>query len=147
MRKLLLLGIVLSSIYSVSAPTKDKLRAISLSSDQIRGGIYEGQPTTHFEMLGSNGRSASVYKSPDGAFSMGGFEIVIDENTKREHRYENFPRNEFMYFTKGGMKLIDDDGDVVEAGPGEIIFIPKGWTGTRIFTGDEAMQKFSVVYQ
>ena len=68
------------------------------------------------------------------------------EDFEREHRYEQFPRDEYMFFTKGGMRLHGDDDTVVEAGPGEMLFIPKGWCGLRVITGDEQMQKFSVVY-
>lgn len=51
-----------------------------------------------------------------------------------------------MFFTQGGMRLEGDDGTVVEAGPGEMLFIPKGWYGLRIIMGDGLMQKFSIVY-
>lgn len=30
-----------------------------------------------------------------------------------------------MFFSKGGMKLIDDEGNITQANPGEFIFILK----------------------
>lgn len=121
-------------------------RASSYSQDELSGGLYENAPTQFVEMLQSDIRGARGFRSPDGTFSLGGLEIILTEETAREMDYVDFPRNELMYFSAGGMRLIEQDGTVVEAGPGEMLFIPQGWTGKRIITGDDVLQKFSVVY-
>jgi len=98
------------------------------------------------EVLGSTGRTSTAFRSDDDRFVVGGFEVDLVDDFEREHRYDPFPRDEFMFFTKGGMQFHGDDGSVVEAGPGDMLFIPKGWQGRRVITGDGVMQKLAVAY-
>ena len=146
MKKYLLLLIVFATGFGTASILEEGPKALSFTADQITNDIYEGKEYKFLEPLGSKYKGATVFQSSDGQFSMGGFEMIIDENSKLENKYDPFPRNEYMYFTKGGMKLIDENGEVTEAGPGEMLFIPKGWVGTRIITGEDKLQKFSVVY-
>lgn len=121
-------------------------KAFSLTPQEISGDMFAGVAQMAFPMLNSQARSVTLFKTADNAFALGGFEVEIGDGFKREHRYDPFPRNEYMFFTQGGMRFEGDDGTIVEAGPGEMLFIPKGWCGLRIVTGDKQMQKFSVVY-
>ena len=119
-------------------------QAFSLTQAEIGSDIFEGVPPK--AILGSTGRSLRLFESADTVFALGGFEVEIGADFNREHRYDPFPRHEYMFFTKGGMRLEGDDGTVAEAGPGEMLFIPKGWCGLRIITDEGQMQKFSIVY-
>jgi uncharacterized cupin superfamily protein len=130
------------SILSISAYAGDTPQAISLSAADLSGDILKGQPVTQF--FGNDTQFVDVFTSDDKKFSIGMFGMVVEEEANGTTRYENFPIYEFMYFLEGSMKLIDDNGKVTEAGPGEVLFIPKGWTGTRI-TDD--IRKISVVYK
>lgn len=121
--------------------------ALALSAEDVAKGIFEGNEYFYTEFLNNEIRRGPVFYSSDSLFYVGGMDLIMDENTKNEHEYTDFDRYEFMYFTSGGMKLIDKDGNECEAQTEEMIFIPKGWTGTRIFTGDNLMSKFSFVYR
>lgn len=137
----------LSVIFSCfSAFAEEVPKVIEINEAVLNGSLYQGKEPLFFKMLNNKIRSVDVFDAEDKKFAMGMMELVMDENTKVKHRYVNFPRNELMFFIKGGIKLVDDQGNLAEAGPGEMVLIPKGWTGTRIFTGDKVMSKFSVVY-
>jgi len=132
----------LMSIITVHSFAGEAPKAVSISKEQLSGKIFDGLPTSEF--FGNKTQFADVYKSEDGKFSFGVFAMVVDKVENGITRYEDFHSYEFMYFLEGTMKLIDDDGNVAEAGPGEVLFIPKGWTGKRI-TND--IRKISVVYK
>ncbi|MBX2815183.1 MAG: DUF861 domain-containing protein [Saprospiraceae bacterium] len=120
--------------------------ALSFSAEDLSTNLYEGEEFRPMEMLNGKVRGSKPFKSGDEEFALGGFHLLINEETKLAHRYEGFPRHEMMFFTKGGMKLVDDEGQVTEAHPGDFLFIPKGWVGKRLFTGDQEVKKFSAVY-
>jgi|GEM_PF-1376265 len=145
MKQLLIILTIAILTFSMPGIAEDTRRAISIPVDQAADLIYAGKATRYREGLGDV-RGATVHKSEDGKFALGWFELIITDETEREGRYESFPKNEYMYFVKGGMKFIDDEGGVAEAGPGEMLFVPQGWTGTRIITGKDAIHKFSIVY-
>lgn len=117
-------------------------RAISISKDELSGKLLIGQPEREF--LGNKAKFASVYKSQDGKFTIGLFSMTVEVEANGIKRYENFPKDEFMFFLEGTMKLIDDNGIITEAGPGEALLIPKGWSGKRI---TNSIRKISVVYK
>ena len=141
MNKTLPITLLIMCLQSMTVLAGGTPQAISLSADQLSGGILDGEPVTEF--FGNDTQFVNVYASEDKKFSFGVFGMVVEEEANGKTRYENFPKYEFMYFLQGSMKLIDDNGVVTEAGPGEVLFIPKGWTGTRI-TDD--IRKISVVY-
>lgn len=146
MKKILFAIAIFATGFATATMLEETPKAMSFTPSQLTGDIYEGQNYKFIEPMNSQYRGATVFKSEDGQFSMGGFEMKIDENSKLETKYDPFPRNEYMYFTKGGMRLTDENGNITEAGPGEMLFIPKGWRGTRLMTGETMLQKFSVVY-
>lgn len=80
----------------------------------------------------------SLGKSADGTLEAG-----IYESGEAHESYEAYPSDEFMFFIEGHLKLTGADGKVLEAGPQEGVFIPKGWKGRWDST---AYRKYYVVY-
>lgn len=116
-------------------------QAASISKQELSGEIFSDEPTKKFG--GHAAKNVTVFKSPDEMFSVGVFEMTVDEEANSSLRYDNFPKHEFMYFLEGKMTFIDDAGLVTEAGPGEALIIPKGWSGTRTTT---SIRKISVMF-
>jgi uncharacterized cupin superfamily protein len=54
-----------------------------------------------------------------------------------------YPVDEFMYFITGGATLTDQSGKATKVGPGESVFVPKGWVGTF---QSPAYRKYYVAY-
>ena len=133
--------ILLLSILSISVYADEPPQAISLSAAELSGDILEGQPIK--QIFGNDAQFIDVYTSEDKKFNIGVFGMVVEEKENGRYRYESFPADEIMFFLEGRMKLIDDNGKVTEAGPGEALFIPKGWSGTRITNN---IRKLSVRY-
>lgn len=134
--------LALTTTFSVFSFAGDVPEAQMLSKADLAGGILEGQPK---HMYGENEAwSATVHKSVDEKFSFGLFSMNIVNEETNSKRYDNFKHNELMYFIEGRMTLTDDNGKVVSAGPGEFLFIPKGWSGMRVTTD---ISKVSVVYK
>ena len=57
---------------------------------------------------------------------------------------ESYPGDEFMYFITGSGTLTDKSGKVTKFGPGEGVFMPKGWSGKWEST---AYRKYFVYYR
>ena len=142
MKKITPCLILLLSMLNMPIHAEEEAQAISLSADELSGAILEGQPV--IKVFGNDAQVLTVYTSKNNEFDAGIFGMIVEEPANGTYIYESFPVHEVMFFMKGSMKLIDDNGKVTEAGPGEVLVIPTGWSGTRIV---EDIVKFSVRYR
>lgn len=119
----------------------DSPRAQVLTEDQLSGNISEGLPTKEF--YGNQAQMQQVFRTADGKLAFGAFSWTVKSAKTAVIKFDDYPIDETMYFIEGGMKIIDTDGNVTEAGPGEFLFIPKGWSGTHY---TQNMKKISIRY-
>ncbi len=77
-------------------------------------------------------------KSKDGTLEAG-----IYQSAATHESYDAYPSDEFMFFITGHLTLTGADGHVLEVGPQEGVFIPRGWRGRW---DSSAYRKYYVVY-
>lgn len=130
-----------ATLFSAVTFAGEAPEALVLSKSDLNGGILAGKPDQNFD--GNKARYAGTFKSADEKFSFGLFSLDVVKEETNSKRYDNFKHNEFMYFIEGRMTLTDDNGKTISASAGEILFIPKGWSGTRVTTD---ISKVSVIY-
>lgn len=69
------------------------------------------------------GQEFTAAKSVDDKFSFG----LWQRNVQRRHFERGY--HEIAYIIEGQVQLTDDDGEVLVAGPGDIVITPKGSKG------------------
>ena len=80
---------------------------------------------------------------PMGKSADGTLEAGIYQSAETHEAFEAYPTDEFMFFITGHVTLTGADGKVVEVGPQEGVFIPRGWRGRW---DSSAYRKYYVVY-
>lgn len=115
--------------------------ALVLTQEDLSGKIFDGLP--YREIYGNQTQLKSVFRTEDGKLAIGAFGWTIESEKTTAIEFEDYPIDEGMFFLEGGMKVVDTQGKVSEAGVGEFLFIPKGWSGTHYVTD---MKKISIRY-
>jgi uncharacterized protein len=87
--------------------------------------------------IGSGGREADAFTSPDGAFTTGFWEREPDTWS-----FER-PYHEVALSLSGRAEIETDDGEVHAVGPGDVLITPKGSSGTWRIT--ETIVKFYAI--
>ncbi len=93
-----------------------------------RAGADRGQPMTGLaEMYAAGDSSAGLWECTPGGWHI-----------------DNRPNTEFVHILSGRVRMTDDaDGSVREIGPGDLMVLPKGWSGRWDIL--ETTKKFYVI--
>lgn len=126
--RLFLLCTIFLSALACAPATKTQtttVKPVRISAEQAAGKMFaDFKP--HVENHGSNQTlDVEAFLSSDGHLDAG----VYRSEASRFEITEPYGVDEYMLFLKGGVRLISDDGTVVEAGPGDSVIIPREWTG------------------
>ena len=86
----------------------------SLESTGPRAGADHGEPMTGLaEMYSATDSSAGLWECTPGGWHI-----------------ESRPNTEFVHILSGRVRMTDDaDGSEREIGPGDLMVLPKGWSG------------------
>ncbi len=106
----------------------------------IKAGEAVWEPTlTSPEEADPPGRESTAFESVDGRFAVGHWE--------RDAQRRRFERtyHEVALITEGVVEISDDEGNVVTAGPGDILITPQGSAG--YWTNVEPVKKLWVTYE
>lgn len=117
------------SVVSQSTAAARSTEAFSITKESSAE-VISGVPVK--ELFGNKFQYKSLFMTDDGKVDIGVFDMTLEEEANGTFRYEGVPISEFMFFLEGRMTLTDDNGKVTTAGPGEVLFLPKGWVGTRV---------------
>ncbi|MCC3860521.1 cupin domain-containing protein [Pseudemcibacter aquimaris] len=132
---LIIVALILPSV----SMAEDVIKPSVMSKDEIAGKIFErpSMITTHE----NNDTQLDVRSllSSDEKFDVG----MYKAGKSRFEITEPYGVDEFMYFTKGSVKLTSSDGSVVVINAGDAVTIPKEWTGIWETDGYE---KIYVIY-
>jgi uncharacterized cupin superfamily protein len=82
-------------------------------------------------------RGRYLWKGADGA------EAGIWECTEGPSRWV-LETNEFVHVLSGSMTMTPDDGEPTHIGPGDTVFVPRGWSGTWHL--HETLRKLYVIF-
>lgn len=88
---------------------------------------FELQDSTEIKIISkvsAKMREVRIYKSIDEKFDVG-----ISEIDKTAMIFQDWPVDEFVYFIKGRVEVIDQNDNAQVFGPGDSIVIPKGFSG------------------
>jgi uncharacterized cupin superfamily protein len=85
------------------------------------------------------GRECVAAQSGDERFSCGVWERDV------QNRYFERPYHEIAYIIEGEVEVTDDDGNLVKAGPGDILITPKGSKGH--WKNLSPVKKFFTIYE
>lgn len=80
----------------------------------LRDGADEGNPKVGvdtFKTL-SSGRAVGIWTSTEGAWPI-----------------ESKPETELFFVLEGRLRLVEDDGEAIEFGPGDAGLVHRGWRG------------------
>ncbi|VVE44561.1 cupin [Pandoraea capi] len=103
------------------------LHPIKVNKQELAGPVFERADAVHENEDGNDTVDVTTFTSPDKAFQTGVFKSgPVREEIRSAPGY---PYTELLVFLTGGAKFTSSDGTVVEAGPGEAVTLPKGWTG------------------
>ncbi|ALS64798.1 cupin domain-containing protein [Pandoraea apista] len=105
----------------------ETLHPIKVSRQALAGPVFDRADAVHENEDGNDTIDVNTFTSADKAFQTG----VFQSGPVREdiRAVPGYPYTELLVFLSGGAKFTSSDGNVVEAGPGEAITLPKGWTG------------------
>jgi uncharacterized cupin superfamily protein len=84
------------------------------------------------------GREATALESGDERFSAGFWERDV------QRRYFERTYHEVAYIIEGEVEITDDEGNLIKAGPGDILVTPKGSKG--YWKNDRPVKKFWTIY-
>jgi uncharacterized cupin superfamily protein len=105
----------------------EALHPIKTSRQELAGPVFDRADAVHDSEDGNETVDVSTFTSGDKAFQTGVFKSgPVREEIRSAPGY---PYTELLVFLSGGAKFTSSDGNVVEAGPGEAVTLPKGWTG------------------
>jgi uncharacterized cupin superfamily protein len=105
----------------------ETLHPIKASKQELAGPVFDRTDAVHESEDGNDTVDVNTFTSGDKAFQTGVFKSgPVREEIRSAPGY---PYTELLVFLSGGAKFTSSDGNVVEAGPGEAITLPKGWTG------------------
>jgi uncharacterized protein len=85
------------------------------------------------------GEEFTAAQSSDQRFSCGLWQRKV------QGRYFERPYHEIAYIIEGEVEITDDDGDLVHAGPGDILVTPKGSKG--YWKNLSPVKKFYTIYE
>ncbi|MCE4060163.1 cupin [Pandoraea sputorum] len=103
------------------------LHPIKVNKQELAGPVFDRDDAVHENEDGNDTVDVTTFTSPDKAFQTGVFKSgPVREEIRSAPGY---PYTELLVFLSGGAKFTSSDGTVVEAGPGEAVTLPKGWTG------------------
>jgi uncharacterized cupin superfamily protein len=84
------------------------------------------------------GREATAHESGDERFSAGLWERDV------QRRYFERAHHEVAFIIEGEVEITDDDGNLIKAGPGDILVTPKGSKG--YWKSERPVKKFWAIY-
>ena len=127
MRKTLVIIIILAAAaVAVSGQQDDVVHPARISSEDMRGAIFEREDMIRTEHEGGNVTlDVTSLKSSDGRFASG----MYRSGKVRAEIDEPYGVDEFMYFIDGGVTMTSADCQVMRIGAGEAVTVPKEWTG------------------
>ncbi|WP_353192367.1 cupin domain-containing protein [Pandoraea pnomenusa] len=99
---------------------------VKLSKHALSGPVFESPEAVHDNEDGNDTVDVTSFTSGDKAFQTGVFQ---SGPTREEVRGPGYPYTELLVFLTGGARFVSTDGNVLEAGPGDAVTLPKGWTG------------------
>lgn len=85
------------------------------------------------------GQECTAAQSGDERFSCGLWQRDV------QRRYFERPYHEIAYIIEGEVEITDDDGNLVKAGPGDILITPKGSKG--FWKSMRPIKKFFAIYE
>jgi uncharacterized cupin superfamily protein len=88
---------------------------------------FELQDSSEIKIIsefGAKMREVRIYKSLDGKFDVG-----VSRIDKAALRFQDWPRDEFVYLVKGQVEIIDQNRNAQIFEPGDSIVIPKDFSG------------------
>ncbi|VVE15413.1 cupin [Pandoraea morbifera] len=105
----------------------EPLHPVKLSRQALVGPIFEREDAVHDSEDGNDTVDVTSYTSGDRVFQTGVFQSgPVREEVRATPGY---PYTELLVFLSGGARFTSRDGTVVEAGPGDAVTLPKGWSG------------------
>lgn len=105
----------------------ETLHPIKTSRHALAGPVFDRDDAVHENEDGNETVDVNTYTSGDKAFQTGVFKSgPVREEIRSAPGY---PYTELLVFLSGGAKFTSSDGNVVDAGPGDAVTLPKGWTG------------------
>ena len=110
-----------------------------LSSIDLTGKGFDNPNTIITETPTGNILDITSLKSSDGKFASG----MYKAGKSRFEITEPYGVDEFMFFLQGSVTLMSDDGSQMTISAGEVVTIPKEWTGVW---ETEGYQKIWVIY-
>ncbi|WP_236105580.1 cupin domain-containing protein [Pandoraea fibrosis] len=111
----------------LSGARAETLHPIKASRQELAGPIFDRADAVQENEDGNDTIDVNTFTSGDKAFQTGVFKSgPVREDIRSAPGY---PYTELLVFLSGGAKFTSTDGSVVEAGPGEAVTLPKGWTG------------------
>ncbi|MDR3399471.1 MAG: cupin [Pandoraea sp.] len=117
----------------VTGASAETLHPIKASRQELAGPVFDRADAVHENEDGNDTVDVNTFTSGDKAFQTGVFKSgPVREEIRSAPGY---PYTELLVFLSGGAKFTSSDGNVVEAGPGEAVTLPKGWTGVFESTG------------
>ena len=144
MTRLIALGVLLGSwipaalpeagngigIIDVATDAPSDLQVLTLEDDAFARLISQDRPTLGWQSI----------------FASGDNKVMVDYSQYGTHTaaLTDWGGDEFMFFIEGQVEITDSDGDSKVYGPGDMIVMPKGFTGT--WRQLSPIRKISVTY-
>ena len=123
----MLMALALSTTGASAAPAAETLHPIKLGKQELAGPVFDRADAVHDSEDGNDTVDVTSFTSGDKAFQTGVFQSgPVREEIRSAPGY---PYTELLVFLSGGAKFTSTDGSVIEAGPGDAVTLPKGWTG------------------
>ena len=117
----------------------ETIKPAKLSTADLMGKAFDNPNTIITETPTGNILDITLLKSSDGKFASG----MYKAGKSRFEITEPYGVDEFMFFLEGSVTLTSDDGSQMTINAGEVVTIPKEWTGVW---ETEGYRKIWVIY-
>jgi len=117
----------------------ETIKPAKLSTADLMGKAFDNPNTIITETPTGNILDITSLKSSDGKFASG----MYKAGKSRFEITEPYGVDEFMFFLEGSVTLTSDDGSQMTINAGEVVTIPKEWTGVW---ETEGYRKIWVIY-
>ncbi|AJP59801.1 cupin [Pandoraea vervacti] len=111
----------------IGSANAETLHPVKVDQQALAGPVFDSADAVHENEDGNDTVDVTTFTSPDKAFQTGVFKSgPVREEIRSSPGY---PYTELLVFLSGGATFTSSDGTVVDAGPGDAVTLPKGWTG------------------
>jgi uncharacterized cupin superfamily protein len=125
---------------AIAIATESTLELVLVPSATVRDGSAFAHPSA---TRGKEDGVAHVMRIFGASSDQRMASAIFESEPSKLSFPDGYPGDEFMYFISGNVTLTDHAGKVTKVGPGEALFMPKGWRGTWTST---AYRKYFVYY-